>query len=311
MATATIEQRALGRTGETVSFIGLGALEIGRDWGLGGEADRRRCDEPTAIAVVNRALELGITCIDTARAYHRSEERIGLALQGKRQGVFLATKCGEHSDEPDTYYDFSREGIRRSIDQSLSLLRTEQIDLLQIHWGPAEHEPQLWAETVPEMQAARDAGKVRFIGASCPTGKIGQCVDAGVFDVLQVSYHLLSRAAEPGIEQAAAAGLGILVRDGLGAGRLTPRVRLALDGDPALSGRVRPLLELLGAGQIGEAAAAAKLPALALAFLRRNPAVGSVLVGTKSPDHLAEDVDALAETVDPGLVDEAVALTAS
>src|SRR5579875_2744386 len=310
MATATIEPRALGRTGETVSFIGLGALEIGRDWGLGGEADRRRCDEPTAIAVVNRALELGITCIDTARAYHRSEERIGLALEGKRHGVFLATKCGEHSNEPDTYYDFSREGIRRSIDESLSLLRTEKIDLLQIHWGPAQHEPQLWAETVPEMQAARDAGKVRFIGASCPTNKIGQGVGAGVFDVLQVSYHLLSREAEPGIEQAAAAGLGILVRDGLGAGRLTPRVRLALDGDPAVAARVRPLLDLLGAAEIGDEAAAAKLPALALAFLRRNPAVGSVLVGTKSPVHLAEDVDALAETIDPGLVDEAVALAA-
>jgi len=311
MADAIIEQRALGRTGQTVSFIGLGALEIGRDWGLGGEVDRRRCDEPTAIAVVNRALGLGITCIDTARAYHRSEERIGLALEGKRDRVFLATKCGEHSDEPNTFYDFSREGIRRSINQSLSLLRTEQLDLLQIHWGPEQHEPQLWAETVPEMQAARDAGKVRFIGASCPTAKIGQCVDAGAFDVLQVSYHLLDRSAEPGIEQAAAAGLGILVRDGLGSGRLSPRVRRALDGDPASGGRVRLLLQLLGAGSIGEGGAAARLPALALAFLRRNPAVGSVLVGTKSPDHLADDVDALAEAVDPGLLDEAVALIGS
>ena len=311
MATspAVIEQRRLGTDGPTVSFLGFGALEIGRDWGLGSQEQRRRCDEETAIAVVRRALDLGVTCIDTARAYHRSEERIGLALDGRRDDVFLATKCGEHSDEPSTFYDFTRDGIRGSIEQSLTALRTDSVDLLQIHWGPAEHEDNLWRETVPEMQAARDAGKTRLLGASCPTGQIERCVKSGAFDVLQVSYHLLDRSAEAGIEAAAAAGIGILVRDGLGAGRLTARVLGVLDEDAALAGRIRPLLDLLGAAEHGVEAAAGRLPALALAFLRRNPAVGSVLVGTKSVAHLEEDVAALADGVDADLLDEAIRLT--
>lgn len=308
MPPAPMEERPLGATGRTVSFIGLGALEIGRDWGLGDADDRRRCDERTALAVVERALDLGITCIDTARAYHRSEERLGLALRGRRDAVFLASKCGEHSREPDTYYDFGREAVRQSIERSLDLLRTDHLDLLQIHWGPAAHEPQLWDETVPEMQAARDAGKVRLLGASCPTARIDQCVDAGVFDVLQVSYSLLDRSAEAGIDRAAAAGMGILVRDGLGAGRLTPRVCRVLDGDPVLAAPLRPLLDLLGGPAVGDEVAAARLPALALAFLRRNPAVGSVLVGTKSPTHLGEDVAAAEEPVDDGLLDKALEL---
>jgi aryl-alcohol dehydrogenase-like predicted oxidoreductase len=304
-----IEGRRLGAHGPTVSFLGFGSLEIGRDWGLGGAEARRRCDEPTAVAVVHKALQLGVTCFDTARAYHRSEERLGLALEGRRQDVFLATKCGEHSDEPDTFYDFHRPAIRRSIDQSLHALRTDRVDLLQIHWGPPEHEEALWAETVPEMQAARDTGKTRLLGASCPTGMIGRCLESKAFDVLQVSYNLLDRGAERGVEAAAAAGVGILVRDGLGAGRLSPRVLSVLGQDEALAGRVRPLLDLLGADQHGLDAAAARLPALALAFLRRNPAVGSVLVGTKSVAHLEEDVAALAEIIDPGLVDEAIRLS--
>jgi aryl-alcohol dehydrogenase-like predicted oxidoreductase len=301
-----VEQRALGATGSSVSFVGLGALEIGRDWGLGTAEDRRRCDEPTAIEVVHTALDLGVTLIDTARAYHRSEERIGRALAGRRDGVFVATKCGEHSNEPDTYYDFSFDAITASIDQSLGLLGTDQVDLVQIHWGPDRFEQQLWGECVPAMQAARDAGKTRFIGASCPTSQISRCLDSKAFDVLQVSYHLLNRDAEPGIEAAAAAGLGILVRDGLGAGRLTPRVLGSLAGDAELAARVEPLLDLLGAGRDGIESAAARLPALALAFLKRNPAVSSVLVGTKSPAHLREDVEAAAEQIDPGLVDEAL-----
>jgi aryl-alcohol dehydrogenase-like predicted oxidoreductase len=303
-----MEQRPLGANGPTVSFLGFGSLEIGRDWGLGGEDDRRRCDEATAVAVVHRALQLGVTCIDTARAYHRSEERLGLALAGRRQDVFLATKCGEHSNEPDTFYDFHRNGIRRSIDQSLAALRTDSVDLLQIHWGPQEHEEALWAETVPEMQAARDAGKTRLLGASCPTAMIGRCLESGAFDVLQVSYNLLDRSAEPGIAAAAAAGVGILVRDGLGAGRLSPRVCRVLGQDAALARRVQPLLDLLGADEHGVEAAAARLPALALGFLRRNLAVGSVLVGTKSVAHLQADVAALADALDPGLIDEAIGL---
>src|SRR5205807_9538973 len=116
--------------------IGFGALEIGRDWGIGDEAARRRPEAEAAGEVLNGVLDLGVNLIDTARAYHRSEERIGEYLAARRGAYVLATKCGEHSEEPRTYYDFSYLAIAGSIDTSLRLLRTNRIDVLQIHFGP-------------------------------------------------------------------------------------------------------------------------------------------------------------------------------
>jgi aryl-alcohol dehydrogenase-like predicted oxidoreductase len=102
----TIQQRPLGETGRQVTFIGFGGLEIGRDWGLGDDASRQRPDDVQAGAVLNAALDAGINLIDTASAYHRSEERIGQSIAHRRGEYFLATKCGEHNDEPGTFYDF-------------------------------------------------------------------------------------------------------------------------------------------------------------------------------------------------------------
>ncbi len=301
-----LENRSLGRGGPTVSFLGLGALEIGRDWGLGNADDRRRCDEQTAIAVVDCALDAGITIIDTARAYHLSEDRVGMALASRGNQVLLATKCGEHSADPDTYYDFTTDAINASIEESLLRLRTNRLDLLQVHWGPPQHEDLIWSDTVPAILAARDAGKTALIGASCPTERIKVCIESGYFDVLQVSYSLLDRTAEPGIQAAAEAGIGILVRDGLGGGRLTPRVLGAIGSEPSLAQQVVPLLDLLDADAIGVEAAAARLPELALSFLSRNPAISSVLVGTKSPAHLLDSIRAVAASPDSSLVDDAV-----
>lgn len=100
---ATLERRRLGRTGLEVTRIGFGALEIGRDWGLGEGVARRRPEAEEAGRTLNGVLDLGINLIDTARAYHGSEERIGVFLAARRNEYVLATKAGEHSEEPRTY----------------------------------------------------------------------------------------------------------------------------------------------------------------------------------------------------------------
>ena len=97
-----LEQRPVGNTGLAVTLLGFGALEIGRDWGLGDAARRQRPAEADACTVLHAALDLGITLIDTASAYHRSEERIGRCLAGERERYVLATKCGEHNAGPTT-----------------------------------------------------------------------------------------------------------------------------------------------------------------------------------------------------------------
>ena len=161
-----LEKRMLGKTGAKVTFIGFGALEIGRDWGLGDSAEKKRPEEEDAGKVLNAVLDLGINMVDTARAYFKSEERIGKYISQRRREYFLATKCGEHSTEPTNYYDFSYKAVKDSIDLSLQLLNTKYVDLIQIHFGPDPQKVLDSGETVKAMKDAKAEGKTRFIGAS-------------------------------------------------------------------------------------------------------------------------------------------------
>lgn len=303
MPKYNLEKRILGRTGLSVTFLGFGALEIGRDWGLGDETARRRPSDEAAARVLNGVLDLGINLIDTARAYHRSEERIGQALSHRRAEFVLSSKCGEHSAEPGTYYDFSYAAVRQSIETSLRLLRTDCIDILHIHFGgPEEDQVLSRGETVRAMKEAQAEGKVRFLAASPPLHLLDACIESGDFDVLQVDYSLLNRQAEPLIRKAASRGIGILVRGGFAMGRLTPKGVAEMGRDPRLAAQIRPLLDLVDGD-------ASLLPQLALAFLRSNPAVSSVLVGSKDLAHVERNIRLLNAQMEPELVERAMRLT--
>lgn len=269
-----MEKRTLGNTGFNTTLFGFGALEIGRDWGIG---ERNRPDEQTANDVLQEVLNLGINLIDTASAYHRSEERIGQSIVHRRDEYFLASKCGEHNDEPNTYYDFSYAAIKASIDRSLTLLKTDHIDLMQIHFGPNAEKVLQEGETVRAMQNARQEGKIRFLGASPPTELVKACIQSQSFDVLQVDFSLLNRQSGPLIDEAKKKGIGILVRGALGYGKLTPRVLTNLEAYP----EVKPYLEAVDGD-------AERLMQVALDFLRQTPSVSSILIGTKNKKHLQD-----------------------
>lgn len=292
-----LERRPLGQTGLAVTRIGFGALEIGRDWGLGDAAAQRRPTEAQAGIVLNGVLDLGVNLIDSARAYHRSEERIGKYLAQRRQAYVLATKCGEHSAEPHTYYDFSYRAITASIELSLRLLQTEVIDVLQIHFGPEPAKVLDDGETLRAMKDAREAGKVRFLGASPGNDLLERCIESGDFAVLQVGYSLLDRGAHDLITKAGDRGIGIVIRSGLATGWLTPRaLTVPAAQRPA---KVNRLLALVNGD--GE-----RLHTLALASLRAHPAISSVLVGTKHLDHLRHNIERFRSPEDPDLLQRAL-----
>jgi aryl-alcohol dehydrogenase-like predicted oxidoreductase len=295
-----LEKRSFGKVDASVTFMGFGALEIGRDWGMG---DKARPEEDVAIDVLNGALDAGITMIDTASAYHLSEARIGKGISSRRAGYFLASKCGEHSRESETYYDFSYAAISESVDRSLELLQTEQIDLMQIHFGPNAQQVVDDGETVRAMQDARAAGKTRLLGASCGGPIAEQCVDLGVFDALQVDYSLLNRRDEALIARCAELGMGVVIKGGVARGRLTPKVLDHLDTlDDNAKEKVTALLDL--ADGDGE-----QLMAIALNFLYQNNGVTSVLLGSKNLAHVQKNMELLEREIDKSLMDQALALT--
>lgn len=294
-----LEKRALGNTGLQVTFIGFGALEIGRDWGLGDAEQRRRPAEEEAGKTLNAVLDMGVNLIDTARAYHESEARIGKYIAHRRAEYVLCSKCGEHSDDPRTYYDFSYRAVAESIDLSLRLLRTDVIDVMQIHFGPAPHKVLDDGQTLQAMREAQSAGKVRFLGASPGMDVLERCIESGDFQVLQIGYSLLDQSAHDLITRAHKKGIGVLIRSGLSAGWLTPRaLTVAPEQRPP---KVQKLLDLCRGD-------ANLLHALALHFLHRHPGISSVLIGTRRAENLQRNIQLLHQPVDEDLLQEAIAI---
>ncbi len=193
-----MEHLRLGRTGLQVSRLCLGTMTFGL-----------QCDEPTAVAILNRAAEGGITFLDTADVYPlggdlttvgRTEEIIGRWLKGKRDDVILATKCSGQMGPQAWQQGNSRKHILAAVDASLQRLQTDYIDLYQLH-APDPHTPI--DETVRAMDDLVRMGKVRYIGCSNflsyqVARAIGRSEALGVarFDAVQPRYNLLFRQVE-------------------------------------------------------------------------------------------------------------------
>ena len=225
--------RTLGRTGLSVSEIGLGALEIGRNWPYWQQEmpEFSRPGEQEAMRIVNEAIDHGVNLIDTAAAYMESEELLGKTLKGKRSKVVLATKCGEWFDGKQSVYDYSAKATQEFIHSSLRKLKTDWIDLLQIHSGSAEVVKK--GETAGAMKKAQKAGKVRFLGISVDRVDAAEAaIESGDFDSVQLSYNVMNSEMEQSVlGLAQARNIGIIVKDGLVAGRLTPKYKLLKDSE--------------------------------------------------------------------------------
>jgi len=150
-----MEYRTLGRTGLEVSKLGYGGSPLGDEFGAADPAEGERA--------VHCAIDLGINYFDVAPYYGRTlaETRLGAALQGRRDNVILATKCGRYDVNG---FDFSAARIRRSIDESLARLRTDYLDVFLAHDIEFVSEKQIVEEAIPTMRAIQREGKARFIG---------------------------------------------------------------------------------------------------------------------------------------------------
>lgn len=213
-------QRSLGKTGFSVSPIGFGAFKIGRNEKVKYPTPYDLPDDVTAERFLNEVLDLGINHIDTAPAYGVSEERIGKFLTHRRAEFFLSTKVGEIFEGGVSRYDFSAPGVEQSLHRSLQRLRTDVVDLVLIH-APAEDLAVLEeTEVVTTLQRAKEEGLTRLIGFSAKSIVAAQLA-LEWSDVLMVEYHLADQTFEEVIHQAAARGVGIIVKKGLGAGHLS------------------------------------------------------------------------------------------
>jgi aryl-alcohol dehydrogenase-like predicted oxidoreductase len=282
-----IMRRNLGRTGADVTILGYGAME------LRGLPRGPQIADEDAGRILNTVLDEGINLIDTSPDYGRSEELIGEHIGHRRDEYFLASKCGcpleLPTDTPPPYrHDYSPRNVRADVDQSLRRLRTDHLDLVQVHMSPsvAELTDNHTVETLGEL---RDEGKVRFIGMSGILPNLPEQLAMNVFDVFQIPYSALQREHEDLITQAAEAGAGTLIRGGAARGAAaddknwrTGPIGLAAE-ESQRRWQASGLEDLL-------AEAGMSRMEFVLRFTLSHPGLSTTIVGTANPAHLVENV---------------------
>jgi aryl-alcohol dehydrogenase-like predicted oxidoreductase len=215
-----MEQMAIGTSGLNTSRIGLGTWAIG-GWMWGGT------DEAQSIATIRSAVERGVTLIDTAPVYGfgRSEEIVGKALAegGLRENVQIATKVGLAWRDGQLYRDSRPQRILQEIEDSLKRLRTDVIDLYQVHWPDFETPIEDTARTLEDL---RRQGKIRAIGVSnYAPAQMDTFRAVAKLDAVQPPYNLFEREMEADVlPYATSAGLTVLSYGALCRGLLSGRM---------------------------------------------------------------------------------------
>jgi aryl-alcohol dehydrogenase-like predicted oxidoreductase len=281
-------------------------------------------DHEDSARIIHRALDAGINFIDTADVYSRgeSEEIVGKALAGgRRDSVVLATKVhGKMGDDPNEFGN-SRRWIMREVENSLRRLKTDWIDLYQIHRPEPDTEID---ETLGALSDLIAAGKVRYVGSSTfPASMIVEAQWTAErrarerFRCEQPPYSLLTRAIEADVLPACARyGMGVIVWSPLAGGWLSGRYRK--DGEsPGTSRRAQMLpqrfdmslpanqrkLEAVEALAGVAQEAGISMVELALEFAIAHPAVTSAIVGPRTMEQLEGQLAALEGSLDPALLD--------
>ncbi len=244
----------LGNTGISISRIGLGTVKFGRN---------QKIHYPTAFALpsdkeitelLHCANELGINLLDTAPAYGTSEERLGKLLNGQRQHWVLCTKAGEEFTNGESSFDFSAKSIQKSIERSLTRLRTDYLDIVLVHSNGDDKkiiEDQAVFLTLANMKSA---GLIRSFGMSTKTIE-GGLLAAEQSDVVMVTYNPTHTIEQSVIAYAHQKNKGILIKKALASGHL----KKIADDDAVQT---------------------------AMQFIFQEPGISAIILGTLNKTHL-------------------------
>ncbi|MBI1852081.1 MAG: aldo/keto reductase [Planctomycetes bacterium] len=310
-----MQQRAFGGTGVSVGEIGFGAWAIGGPAEIGGrQVGWGEVSDEDSLRAIRRAFRLGVTFFDTADVYGlgHSEELLGAELHRERDGVFFATKGG-NVRRPDGSHakDFSLAHLESALDGSLRRLRTDHVDLYQLH-NPTPEDIER-GEIFGVLDRLKTSGKTRFVGISLSKPEDGLAVLARAhIDAIQVVYNALSqRAARELFPAAERAGVAIIARVplawGLLAGRYAARHVFAADDHRShlfppdrmaeISKHVEDFRTIVHGVSDRPAQAA-------LRFVLADPRVAVVIPGAKTAIQVEENVSATFAPLPPKVVAE-------
>lgn len=283
----------LGRTGLEVTKLGYGAME------LRGTEHFPRLSAAEASAVLNGVLDNGINYIDTSPDYGYSEALIGRHISHRRGEFYLASKCGCPVEAPDVPFEnrkphsFTRVNIRAGVEQSLERMKTDYLDVVQFHLSPSRAVLEE-NDSIAELQALQEEGKVRFIGMSGTAPELEEHIEMGVFDVFQIPYSVVEREHEALIRKAAQAGAGVVIRGGVARGVVVKDESVIDEYPEFLRAGFRARRRLWQEARTDDLLADMSAMEFMLRFTISNPHMSTTIVGTASPAHLKANVEAAA-----------------
>jgi aryl-alcohol dehydrogenase-like predicted oxidoreductase len=269
-----MEKRKLGKTDMNVSVLGFGGSEIGY----------QQISASVVEKLLNSALDLGLNVIDTAECYASSEELIGRTVSGRRQDYYLFTKCGHLNgwSRPD----WTSASLLKSIERSLKRLKTDCVDLLQLH-SCSERELRKGA-VIDALKQARQRGYTRYIGYSGDSKAALYAVECGEFDTLQTSVSIADQEAlDFTLPRAIEKTIGVIAK--------RPIANVAwIGGDRSRDAygypygeRLRQLKYDFLAGDVKQSVD------IALRFTLSVPGIHTAIVGTTQPGRFAENACAV------------------
>jgi myo-inositol catabolism protein IolS len=300
-----MEFRHFGRTHLKVSAIGFGCWEVGGTYG--------HIDETQFQHAVHAAIDTGITCFDTAEAYGMgvSEEALARALAGRRNDVVIATKFGVGYEEMSNRRDSSRARVLASIDKSLRRLRTDHVDIYLVHW-PDPNTPL--EETMAALDDIARQGKVRYIGVSnFRLAQIEEAMRLRRVDVVQYAWNMFDRRMQAEIfPYCETQQMAVMAYGSLAYGVLSGTFHVGMQFEETdwrskggMLGNLNLFRTLFGPEHFRRNLAAVDelkrlaakygktLPQFGLRWTLSNPAVGTALVGFRTPAEVTENLGAL------------------
>lgn len=270
-----MEYRVFGKTDMKVSALGFGGAEIG---GL--------TDSGAVEQLLGSALDAGLNLIDTAACYGNSEELIGQAVAHRRKDYYLFSKCG-HASGLATQ-DWDPKTLSDSIDRSLKRLRTDYLDLIQLHSCSLDILKQ--GDVIEVVQKAKEVGKVRYIGYSGDNEAALYAVQSGAFDSLQTSINVADQSVlDKVLPEAKARQMGVIAK--------RPIANVAWQhqtiDENAYYAPYWHRLQALKYGFTNQSAA--QSVATALRFTLSSPGVTTAIVGTTNPNRWQQNASLLDE----------------
>ena len=279
-----MEKRRLGKTDMDVSVLGFGGSEIGYE----------KASSETVADLLNGALDAGLNVIDTAECYYGSEELIGNAVSDRRDEFYLFTKCG-HPHGMESAANWSRDSILQSIERSLQRLKTDRLDIVQLH-SCSESELRK-GEVIAALQTAREKGYARYIGYSGDSRAAHFAVECGAFDTLQTSINIADQEAiDLTLPLAREKKMGVIAKRPLANAAWKTGHRPMDSYHHEYWQRLQKLnYDFLRSGDLE------KTISIALRFTLSVPGVHTAIVGTKNPERWEQN----AKLLDAGPLSEA------